>query len=99
MAILRVKEVAESKEVKLNQLLQTINTERARANKPFVAIGTMRRYWHSTEDGTLKGKELDQISWGFMQEIAKILQVSVYDLLPVEDGLGNRVPALHEEAA
>jgi hypothetical protein len=101
MAKLRIKDAAEGRDVKLNQLYQAINTARAQRGEKFVAMGTMRRYWHSTETGNVDGHELDQISWSFLQEVARILGVSVYDLLPVEDGLGNLLPTPYalEEAA
>ena len=92
MARLRIREVAERQGVKLNQLYQSINTARAQRGEKFVAMGTVRRYWHSTESGNLEDAELDQISWSFLQEVARILGVSVYDLLPEEDGLGNLLP-------
>lgn len=92
MARLRVQQAAERKGVKLNQLYQAINTARAQRGDKFVAVGTVRRYWHSTEDGSLTSAELDQVSWSFLQEIAGVLGVSVYDLLPSEDGLGNLLP-------
>ena len=101
MAKLRIKDAAEGRDVKLNQLYQAINTARAQRGEKFVAMGTMRRYWHSTETGNVDGHELDQISWSFLQEVARILGVSVYDLLRVEDGLGNLLPTPYalEEAA
>jgi hypothetical protein len=92
MAHLRIAEAAERQGMKLNQLYQALNTARAQRGKPFAALGTVRRYWHSTEDGSVNGTELDQISWSFLQEVAGVLGVSVYDLLPVEDGLGNTMP-------
>jgi hypothetical protein len=92
MAKLRVSETAERNGVKLNQLYQLLNTARAQRGEKFVAMGTVRRYWHSTETGNLNGPELDQVSWSFLQEVAATLRVSVYDLLPVEDGLGNLLP-------
>jgi hypothetical protein len=92
MATLRVREVAEGRGFNLNQLYQALNTARAGRGDAFVAIGTVRRYWHSTMDGTLKGDALDQISWSFLQEVAGVLGVSVYELLPAEDGLGNTMP-------
>jgi len=92
MAKLRIRDVADRQGIKLNQLYQSINTARAQRGEKFVAMGTMRRYWHSTETGNIDGHELDQISWAFLQEVARILGVSVYELLPVEDGLGNLLP-------
>ena len=97
MAKLRIQAVASGKDVKLNQLYQAINTARAGRGEKFAAMGTVRRYWHSTETGNLEGDELDQISWSFLQEVARILGVSVYELLPEEDGMGNRVP-MHRAA-
>ena len=98
MARLRIQKVASDKGLKLNQVYQSINTERAQRGEKFVAIGTMRRYWHSTEDGSLDGKELDQVSWSFLQEVARIIGCSVYELLPEDDSLGNENPALLEAA-
>lgn len=101
MARLRIKDAADQQGVKLNQLYQLINTARAQRGEKFVAMGTVRRYWHSTESGNLDGTELDLISWSFLQEVARILSVSVYDLLPKEDGLGNLLPTPYamQEAA
>jgi hypothetical protein len=92
MAQLRIRAAAEQKGVNLNQLYQSLNTSRAQRGERFVALGTVRRYWHSTETGNVNGDELDQVSWAFLQEVARVLNVSVYDLLPVEDGLGNKLP-------
>lgn len=102
MAILRVKSVATDKGMNLNQLYQAVNAARARRDQEFVAMGTVRRYWYSTRDGSTASEELDQISWSFLQELATVLGVSVYDLLPEEDGLGNLLPTpyvLLQEAA
>ena len=101
MAILRVKDAAIEKGMNLNQFSQALNAARARRNQEFVAMGTVRRYWYSTKDGNTASEELDQISWSFLQEVAVLLGVSVYDLLPVEDGLGNLLPTPYamEEAA
>lgn len=95
MAILRVKDVATEKGLNLNQFSQALNAARARRDQEFVAMGTVRRYWYSTKDGSTSSDELDLISWSFLQEIAGLLGVSVYDLLPEEDGLGNLLPTPH----
>jgi hypothetical protein len=101
MAKLRVRDVATEKDMNLNQFYQALNTARARRGQEFAAMGTVRRYWYSTKDGSTTSEELDLISWSFLQEIAALLGVSVYDLLPVEDGLGNLLPTPYavEEAA
>jgi len=100
-AILRVRDAASDKGLNLNQFAQALNAARARRNQEFVAMGTVRRYWYSTKDGSSTSEELDLISWSFLQEIAGLLGVSVYELLPVEDGLGNLLPTPYamEEAA
>lgn len=92
MAVLRVKNVASAKGKNLNQFYQALNAARARRGEEFVAMGTVRRYWYSTRDGGTTSEELDQISWSFLQEVASVLGVSVYDLLPTEDGMGNQLP-------
>ena len=92
MALLRVRETATEKGMNLNQFYQALNGARARRNQEFIAMGTVRRYWYSTKDGSTSSDELDLISWSFLQEIAGLLGVSVYELLPVEDGLGNLLP-------
>lgn len=92
MAILRVKDAAARQDMNLNQFYQALNAARARRGQEFVAMGTVRRYWYSTKDGSTTSEELDQISWAFLQEVAGVLGVSVYELLPTEDGLGNRLP-------
>lgn len=97
MARLRIRDVAEAKKLKLNQVYQAVNTARAQRGENFVALGTMRRYWHSTETGAASDNELDQISWAFLQEVAGVLGVSVYELLPKDDGLGNSLPALRTQ--
>jgi hypothetical protein len=94
MARLRISQEAEQRGIKLNQLYQMINTARAQRGEKFVAMGTMRRYWHSTENGTLNGPELDQISWAFLQEVAGILGVDPRALLPEDDTSGNSRPML-----
>jgi hypothetical protein len=92
MAQLRIKKAAEARGKNLNQLYQALNTARAQRGDRFVAMGTVRRYWYSTETGATGADELDQVSWSFLQEVAGVLGVSVYDLLPSEDGLGNKLP-------
>lgn len=95
MAILRVRDVATDRGMNLNKLAQAINVARARRDQEFVAMNTVRRYWYSTKDGNTASDQLDLISWSFLQEIAGILGVAVYDLLPKEDGLGNLLPTAY----
>lgn len=92
MARLRIKEAAEARDFNLSKLYQALNTARAQRGEKFVALGTVRRYWHSTETGAVAGDELDQVSWGFLQEVARTIGSSVYELLPEDDGLGNKLP-------
>ena len=82
MAKLRVRPVAESRGLNLNQLIVRLNTVRAQRGAGFVAAPTVRRYWHNTQDGRLQSKELDFISWSFLHELADTLDVPVADLLP-----------------
>ena len=94
MAQLRVKQVGEARGMNLNKLYRALNEARQTRHEDWIAQGTVRRYWHSTKDGVLSSEPLDQISWSFLQEIAAVYGCSVYELLPEDDGLGNKLPTL-----
>lgn len=80
MARLRVKEVADSQGVNLSQLQITVNRRLPETDEP-VAIGTIRRYWYSTQNGSAHGKPIKLVDIYLLGSIAKALSVPVAELL------------------
>lgn len=81
MARLRVQEAATERGLNLSQLWSLVNK---RATKP-VAMGTMRRYWHSTDNGLAKGGDIELVNVHLLGTIAKALGVRVAELLNEEE--------------
>jgi len=88
MTKLFVREIASGQGLNLSALQARI-IERTGKNIP---LGTIRRYWYGTKDGSSAGKPLDMVSLSVLRDIAKALGVSASDLVN-DDGLGNIAPA------
>lgn len=91
MARLKVQEIASGKGVNLSQLQITVNRRLPVDEKP-VAIGTIRRYWYSSQDGKASGEPIELVNIHLLGTIAKALEVKISDLLN-EDELGQSEPA------
>jgi transcriptional regulator with XRE-family HTH domain len=83
MARLRVKELAEQQGLNISQLQL----------KTGVAMGTMRRYWYSTKDGSAHGPAIELVDLTTLAAIARAIGVRATDLIN-EDELGNSLPML-----
>ena len=81
---LRVQEVAKERDINLSQLHAEVNARRLKGGVKGVAMGTLRRYWHSTKDGSPEGKEIDLVDVNLIVTIARVLGVSVNDLFNEE---------------
>ncbi len=81
MARLKVQEVAGAHDLNLSQLWSLVNK---RASKP-IAMGTMRRYWHSTDNGLASGDAIKLVDIHLLGTIAKSLGVPVSELLNEEE--------------
>lgn len=84
--VLRVREQAIAHGFRQADLFQAINAQRQQDGRAWVSMQTIARYWSSAV--------LDSFSWSFLQEIAAVYGCSVYELLPEDDGLGNKLPTL-----
>lgn len=84
MARLKVRDIANGRDLNLSQLHGIVNK---RLELP-VAMGTMRRYWYATRDGREQGLPIEQVDIHLLGTIAKALNVRVADLLN-EDELGQ----------
>lgn len=90
MARLRVQEVAVERGLNLSQLQAAVN-RRLPVNEP-VALGTMRRYWHSTRSGNIGDAPIELVDIHLLGTIAHVLGVRVSELLN-EDELGQFIEA------
>jgi hypothetical protein len=84
MARLRVREVAEERGLNLSQLHAAVNRRLPPADKP-IALGTMRRYWHSTKNGNIGTDPIELVDVHLLGTIARVLDVPVGDLLNGEE--------------
>ncbi len=84
---LRVQEIATARGVNLSQLHAAVNARRVAAGVDGVALGTMRRYWHGTKTGSVKGQAIDLVDLNLLVTIARVLDVPVGELMN-EDVLG-----------
>lgn len=57
-----------------------------------IPLGTIRRYWYGTKDGSATGEALDMVSLSVLRDIAKALGVKASDLVN-DDGLGQKKAA------
>lgn len=76
---LRVQEVAKSRDVNLSQLAALVNARLGR--KEPVAIGTIRRYWYSTRDGSSTGEPIALVDLVVLGTIARALEVPIAALM------------------
>lgn len=93
MARLRVQDVAAQRGINLSQLQIAVN--RLIPDEPGrepVAIGTIRRYWYSTQDGKAIGLPIKLVDINLLGTIAKVLDVPVSELLN-EAELGQKKAA------
>lgn len=77
MARLRVRDAADARGLNLSQLWAAVNK---RLDEP-VAMGTMRRYWYSTRDGSERGEAIELVNVHLLGTIARALEVKVAELL------------------
>jgi hypothetical protein len=90
MSRLRVQEQAAQRGLNLSGLHAAVNK---RLDKP-VAMGTMRRYWYATKDGSATGDPIELVDVYLLGTIAKALGVQLSELMN-EDELGQMRAALH----
>lgn len=81
MARLKVRDAAASRGLNLSQLLGVVNK---RLDNP-VAMGTMRRYWYSTQDGKEQGDPIKLVDIHLLGTIARALNVRVSELVNEEE--------------
>jgi hypothetical protein len=91
MARLRVQEVAAQRGLNLSQLQIAVNRRLPATIEP-VAIGTIRRYWYSTQNGKASGDAIKLVDINLLGTIAKVLDVPVSELLN-ESELGQKMAA------
>lgn len=84
MARLRVQERAMERGITLAQLHMRVLGRTGRS----VSMSTLRRYWHSTKDGSIGGDAITLVDVMLLGTIAHALDVPVTDLLN-GDELGN----------
>lgn len=77
MPRLRIRELAEEQDLNISQLQRRAD----------ITMGTARRYWYGTKDGKAAGPPLEELNLPVLSSIAKVLGVSVKDLLTEEDWL------------
>jgi hypothetical protein len=71
---LRVRELAEAKELNLSQLQRRVN----------LSMSTARRVWYSTSDGNAHGPPLKQVSLDVIEQIADFFKVTPGELFVKE---------------
>jgi len=54
-----------------------------------IPLGTLRRYWYGTKDGSATGQALDMVSLSVLRDIARALGVKASDLVN-DEGLGQK---------
>lgn len=74
VAKLRVREIAEQKGLDMSELQRLSG----------LAMGVIRRYWHSTANGLADGDPLEEVSHDYILKMAEVLHV------PPGELLGNR---------
>lgn len=86
MARLLVKEMADARNMSMSRLHYLVNQALNREEP--VAIGTIRRHWHGTINGSPNGAPIEQVDLFLLAVIAQILGVKTRDLIN-EDVLGQ----------
>jgi hypothetical protein len=84
MARLRIQEIARKRGLNISQLQAMIH----RRSNRLVALGTMRRYWYSTQNGKEHGPPIELVDLPLLATIATALGVGLADLVN-EDELGQ----------
>ena len=88
MARLKVQERAKARGVNLSELQMQVSTRMGRV----VPLGTIRRYWYSTKNGSERGEPIELVDVYLLGSIANALEVPVGELLNGEE-LGPMVLA------
>lgn len=88
MARLRVQEVASAHELNMSQLHTAVNKRLEKG----IAMGTIRRYWYSTQNGSASGDPIALVDIHLLGTIANVLGVPVSALLN-ETELGQKMAA------
>ena len=83
MARLKVQQIAGECGLNLSQLAAAVN-RRLPADRP-VAMGTMRRYWHSTRSGNIDDLPIELVDIHLLGTIARVLDVPIGELLNGEE--------------
>ncbi len=85
MARLKVQEAAQARGVNLSELQVRVSARMGRS----VPLGTVRRYWYSTKNGSAKGEPIELVDLYLLGTVARALGVPIADLLNEEE-LGQR---------
>lgn len=82
MARLKVQEKARERGVNLSELQVRVSNRMGRV----VPLGTLRRYWHSTQKGkTGADKPIELVDVYLLGTIARVLEVPIGELLNEEE--------------
>ena len=80
---------------RLHTALLALQAPRPRQKDETLALGTVRRYWYGTRDGTLHGAPLRLVDVVLLRDIAEVLGVSPESLIDYSvDVPGQPMPAL-----
>lgn len=85
MARLKVQEKARERGLNLSELQVRVSARTGRA----IPLGTLRRYWHSTEKGKVQDNPIKLVDIYLLGTIAHVLEVPVGELLNEEE-LGQK---------
>ena len=91
MARLKIQEVARAQGLNLSQLHAAVN-RRLVSSDP-VAMGTIRRYWYSTNDGKADGPPIKLVDVHLLGTIARTLGTPVGELIN-EDEVGQHLAVM-----
>jgi hypothetical protein len=81
MARLKVQEKARERGLNLSELQVRVSARMGRA----IPLGTLRRYWHSTEKGKVEDNPIKLVDIYLLGTIARVLEVPVGDLLNADE--------------
>lgn len=88
MARLKVQDAAKARGVNLSELQMHVSARMGRV----VPLGTIRRYWYSTKNGSEHGAAIELVDVYLLGTIARALDVPVAELLN-EAELGQMIAA------
>lgn len=88
MSRLKVQEKARERGLNLSQLQVRVSNRLGRV----VPLGTIRRYWHSTKDGSAQGAPIELVDLYLLGTLARAIEVPLAELLNEEE-LGQWEPA------